>query len=162
MRHSRFLLTILAVPMLVLVGCGDDDDGDASSSESTSTTAESTSDAAFAEQVNASCAASGAAIGEIFGPMSQLDGPPPQELLQSTYDALLAQLRGEQAELEAMTPPADQQADWDELVTAHADAIAVVEEQGLAFLDDDDTNPFAEVESMAVEMGFDACGGGEG
>ena len=42
------------------------------------------------------------------------------------------------------------------------DAVGVVEEQGLAYFDDEESNTFAEVEAMAVDMGFDACGGGEG
>lgn len=100
-------------------------------------------------------------MGEIFGPLASSGGAPSPALLQSTYDALLAQLRGEQADLEALTPPADLQEDWDALVAAHADAVEVVEEQGLGYFDDQ-SNPFASVEAMATEMGFEACGSGQG
>ena len=160
MRCTRTFLAVLAVPLLAVVGCGDDDDD--TSSATTSSAPEESTEVAFADEVNAICAESGSAMGEIFGPMAESDGPPSQDVLQSTYDALLAQLQGEQADLEALTPPADQQDDWDALVAAHADAVAVVEEQGLAYFDDEESNTFAEVEAMAVDMGFEACGGAEG
>lgn len=163
MRNTRAYLTVLSIPLLVLAGCGSDDGGDASAEDTTTAAQEQTDPgAAFAEQVNAICAESGRAMGEIFGPMSEVEGPPDEELLQSTYDALLAQVQSEQEQIEAITAPAGQEEAWDSLVAAHAEAVGVVEDQGVAYFDDEETNTFAEVEAMAADMGFEACAGGEG
>jgi hypothetical protein len=150
MKQTRLLLSILALPALLLAGCSDED-GEASSASGDSPSSEEAgaadggSEGEFVDQVNQSCIESMTAMGEIFGPIASVDGPPSEEMLQETYDALLAQLRSEQEDLEALTPPADMQDDWDSLVAAHDEAVASVE-----------------VEQKAVEMGFDACAGGEG
>jgi hypothetical protein len=149
----------LVIPLLVLGACsdGDDDAGDTTTTSASATTA--ATEEALVADLDRICGESNAAMGEIFGPLAELEaqGPVPDQVVQETYGKFLAELQSQQTELESLTPPAELSDDWEQLVAAHDAAVTTVEVQGPAFFEQDTPDPFAEVEAMAVELGATGC-----
>ncbi len=93
-------------------------------------------------------------FGEIF---PRLDTATEAERQKSTDD-LVAVIEAEIADLDALEPPSAMAEDADAMVAAAREAVGVMRQQGAGFwLDESD--PFADVNQLAAELGLEACAG---
>ncbi len=88
---------------------------------------------------------------------SKGDDATPEDL-QATVDGLLQLVNDEIDEIAALTPPDELASDARAMIAAARTAADATEAQGIGFFEDE-TNPFAEADRMATELGITACAG---
>jgi hypothetical protein len=138
-------ITGAAIVMLGIAGCGGDD--------SALTAGE------YRTQAGAICERIDPDITALFISLESKGDTATPEDLQATVDALVQLVNTEIDEIAALTPPDELAADAEAMVAAARTAVSTTEAQGLGFFDDE-TNPFAEADRMASELGITACAGG--
>lgn len=141
---SRRLGSCFVLLTLAGAACGDDD--------------AAPSKADFQKSANAICATAEEHLGPIFEEIFPKLETATEEERQAATDGLLAVLTKEIDDLDALEAPDSITDDVDAMIAAVRAAEDAVREQGAGFwLDQSD--PFAEADQRAADLGLDACAG---
>lgn len=158
-RIIGLLASVIAIA-LVAAGCGSSSDD--TTGESTS--AASLTKAEFLKQGNAICAAGNKEIEEGFEEFAKEEGindkaPPSKAQSQKASETILLPTINKQIEgLRELGTPEGDEGEVDELLTSAEEAVEKGEEDPVALIEEEGSNPFAEVNKAAREYGLTVCG----
>jgi hypothetical protein len=137
---GKWLVALVSIGMILTPGCGDDD---ALSTEE------------FIAAANQICAGGNERIDAIFEGLFT-SGEPSEEDAAAAVDQLVVEVRSQVEEIDALEPPDELSDDVDAMVEAAREAADEMEAAGPALLEAE-SDPFAEVNAMAGEIGLDEC-----
>lgn len=152
------LLASVVAIALVAAGCGSSSDTTGSTSEATLTKSE------FLKKGNAICAAGNKEIEEGFEEFTEEEGindkaPPSKAQSQKASETILLPTINKQIEgLRELGTPEGDEGEVDELLTSAEEAVEKGEEDPVALIEEEGSNPFAEVNKAAREYGLTVCG----
>jgi hypothetical protein len=112
---------------------------------------------AFLEQGNAICREGNAAI-EAAVPVEMMEGgEPSEEVMLAFFDTIIDGTRQQLDNLDALAPPAELEADFDELIADARDTLEQVEADGPDALFGSEDDPFAYLDERALALGLAGC-----
>jgi hypothetical protein len=166
MRIRLPLLLIVALAAsLITAGCGGDDE-----ETTTTTTTEATAtgetgatgpQSEFAQQADEICREGDQEIsqqeGEFFGDLPQGQEPPPQEIERFATDVLVPSIQGQIDEISELTPPEGEEDLAEQFVDQAREDLQEVEDDPSLLTQRGGTNPFAETQELASELGLETC-----
>ncbi len=150
---NTMLAMAAAVVALGIAGCGDDDEG---SSEGSSTTASITKEE-FQTQGNEICAAGNKEIDA--GAQSTFSGGEPSQAEIETFvtETVIPSIEGQVEYLRGLGVPAGEEDQINEILDAAAQAVEDAKADP-ALLTNEKTDPFADVNKLALDYGLTECG----
>ena len=148
LKKLALLLAVALTGAAVFAGCGGDDSSDTESEPLTKTE--------LVSQADEICQGANDTIAEgtaDFGPDTA-----DEDLVAFAEDEYVPELQSELEDLQALTPPEEDQEAYDAMLSSLEDAINQVEDNPAMVTEEDAEDPFADATDQAKELGLTVCG----
>ena len=155
MSRFRGPAVVLAVVALALIGAGCGDDEKSGDSEGSGGGSALTKEQ-FLEQGNAICAAGNAELEAEGAGLGT--APTPGEIEDFALRELVPNIQNQLDELRTLTPPAGDEEQVEEILTAAEEGVAAIKEDPARAFDDAGADPFDTANQLAEDYGLVACG----